>query len=89
VVPLPAGTRNFSPHHRVQTGSGAHPASYSTGTRGSFPGVKRPTREADNSSPSSAKVKNAWNCTSTPAIRLLGIVFSLEIVNYTKFKNVG
>jgi hypothetical protein len=26
--------------HRVQNGSGAHPASYPMGTRGSFPGVK-------------------------------------------------
>jgi hypothetical protein len=32
------GTGNFSFHHRVQTGSGAHSASYSMGTRGSFPG---------------------------------------------------
>jgi hypothetical protein len=29
-------------------------------------GVKRPGREADNSPPSSAEVKNAWSCTSTP-----------------------
>jgi hypothetical protein len=28
---------NFSLHHRVQTGSGAHPASYPMGARGSFP----------------------------------------------------
>jgi hypothetical protein len=28
---------NFSPHYRVQTGSGAHPASYPMGTRGTFP----------------------------------------------------
>jgi len=37
-----AGLRagNFSLHHRVQTGSGAHPASYPMGTRGSFPGGK-------------------------------------------------
>jgi hypothetical protein len=28
---------NSSVHHRVQTGSGAHRASYPTGTRGSFP----------------------------------------------------
>jgi hypothetical protein len=35
-----AGTGNFSLHHRVQTGSGAHPASYSVGTSGSFPGGK-------------------------------------------------
>jgi hypothetical protein len=30
----------FFLHHRVQTGSGAHPASYPMGTRGSFPGGK-------------------------------------------------
>jgi hypothetical protein len=29
---------NFSLHHRVQNGSGAHPASYPMGTKGSFPG---------------------------------------------------
>jgi hypothetical protein len=37
VVRIPAGTANFSLHHRVQTGSGAHPASCSVDTRGSFP----------------------------------------------------
>jgi hypothetical protein len=31
---------NFSLHHPVQNGSGAHPASYPMGTRGSFPGGK-------------------------------------------------
>jgi hypothetical protein len=35
-----AGAGNFSLHHRVQNGSGAHPSSYSMGTRGSFPGGK-------------------------------------------------
>jgi hypothetical protein len=35
------------------------------GTRGSFPGVKRPGREADHSPQSSAEVKNAWSYTST------------------------
>jgi hypothetical protein len=39
-VRFPAGAGNFSPHHRVQNGSGAHPASYPMGTRGSFPGGK-------------------------------------------------
>jgi hypothetical protein len=43
---------NFSLHHRVQTGSGAHPASYPMGTRGSFAGSK-----AGHSPPSSAEVK--------------------------------
>jgi hypothetical protein len=31
------GDGNFSLHHHVQNGSGAHPASYPMGTRGSFP----------------------------------------------------
>jgi hypothetical protein len=31
---------NFSLHHRVQNGFGAHPASYPMGTGGSYPGVK-------------------------------------------------
>jgi hypothetical protein len=39
-------------------------------------GVRRPEREADNSPPSSAEVKNAWNYTSTPPIRLHGVVLS-------------
>jgi hypothetical protein len=38
-------------------------------------GVKRPVREADHSPPSSAEVKNAWSYTSTPPIRLHGMVF--------------
>jgi hypothetical protein len=42
----------------VQTGSGAHPASYPMGTGGPFPGGKgRPGRNADHSPPSSAEVK--------------------------------
>jgi hypothetical protein len=36
-VRVPARAGNFSLHHRVQNGSGAHPASYPMGTRGSFP----------------------------------------------------
>jgi hypothetical protein len=33
---FPAWNGNFSFHHRVQKGSGAHPASHPMGTRGSF-----------------------------------------------------
>jgi hypothetical protein len=51
-VRFPAGAGNFSLHHIVQNGSGAHPASYPLGIRGSFPGG-----EADHSPPSSAEVK--------------------------------
>jgi hypothetical protein len=39
-IRFPAGAGNFSLHHRVQNGSGAHPAFYPMGTRGSFPGGK-------------------------------------------------
>jgi hypothetical protein len=39
-VRVPAEAANFSLHHRVQTGSGAHPTSYPMGTRVSFPGGK-------------------------------------------------
>jgi hypothetical protein len=39
-VRFPAEAGNFSFHHRVQNGSGAHPASYPIGTRGSFSGGK-------------------------------------------------
>jgi hypothetical protein len=39
-VRVPAGAGNFSLHHRVQNGSGTHPASYLMGTRGSFLGGK-------------------------------------------------
>jgi hypothetical protein len=56
-VRFPAGAGNFSLHHCVQNSSGAQPASYPMGTRGSFPGVKRPGREADHSPPSSSEVK--------------------------------
>ena len=40
----------------VQTGPGAHPASYTMGT-GTFPGVKRPGRGYDHPLPSSAEVQ--------------------------------
>jgi hypothetical protein len=39
-VRFPEGAGNFSFHHRVQKGSGAHTASYPMGTRGSFPESK-------------------------------------------------
>jgi hypothetical protein len=52
---------NFSLYYRVQTDSGAHPASYPMGTRSSFP-----EGEADHSPPSNAEVKNEWSYTSTP-----------------------
>jgi len=44
----------FFSRHRVKTGSEAHPASYRTGTGGSYPGSK------------AAEVNNAWRYASTP-----------------------
>jgi hypothetical protein len=42
--------RRLGGPQRVQTGSGAHPASYPMGTGGQFPGGKaRPGRDADHS----------------------------------------
>jgi hypothetical protein len=45
---------DFSSIPCVQTGSGAHPASYPMGTGGKA----RPGRDADHSPPSSAEVEN-------------------------------
>jgi hypothetical protein len=56
----------FSLLHVVQTGSGAHPASYPVDTEGSSSGVKRPELETDHSPPTSAEVKKTWIYISTP-----------------------
>jgi hypothetical protein len=56
---------DFSSNLCVQPGSGAHPASCTMGTGGSFPGGKaRPGRDADHSPPSSAKLRKSGSCTS-------------------------
>jgi hypothetical protein len=58
-VRSPAGAKDFYSSLCVQTGSEAHPASWTMGTGGPFPGVKaRPGRDADHSPPSSAEVEN-------------------------------
>jgi hypothetical protein len=86
-VRFPAGDGNFSLQHHVQTGSGAHPASYPIGGRSYFPGVRRARREADNSPPSSAEVKNAWRYTSTPPICLHCVVLVKHKDNFTFYIN--
>jgi hypothetical protein len=70
------GWEFFSLHHRVQTGSGAHPASYPMDNGALSLGVKPPGREADHSHPSSAEVKNAWSYTSTHPLRIHDVVLS-------------
>jgi len=43
----------------------AQPASYSVGTMGSSPRVKRPGRKTEHLSPPKAHVKNEWSFSST------------------------
>jgi hypothetical protein len=56
-VRFSAGTGNFPPRHRVQTGFGTHPIFYPMGNVGSFPGRKAAGREAEYSSSSRTEVK--------------------------------
>jgi hypothetical protein len=65
----PGRIKNFLPV--VQTGSGAHPASFSMGNRGSFPGDK-----ADYSPPTSAEVKITWILYIHSPIRLHDVVLN-------------
>jgi hypothetical protein len=74
-VRFPAGAGTFSLHHRVQNGSGAHPASYPMGTTGSFPGVKA-AGSSDHSPPSSAEVIECVELYLHSPIRLHGVVLS-------------
>jgi hypothetical protein len=58
-VRSPAEEKDFSSRLSVQTGFGAHPASYTMGTGGPFPGVNaRSERDVDHTPPSSADVEN-------------------------------
>jgi hypothetical protein len=65
-VLIQAVARYFYLLHFVQTGSGAHPASYPMATECCYAGVKRPRRDAGYSPPCIAEVKNTWIYTSTP-----------------------
>jgi hypothetical protein len=57
-VRSPREEEDFSSNLCVQTASGAHSASCTMGTGGSFPGGKaRPGRDAEHSPSSSAEVK--------------------------------
>jgi hypothetical protein len=56
-VQVPVESVNFSLHHRVQTGSGAHPVSYPMVPGALSPRAKWSGREANHSPPSNAEVK--------------------------------
>jgi hypothetical protein len=57
-------------------------------------GVQQTGREVDHSPPSSVEIKNVWICTSTPAVRLHGVVlrgnftFTLQLRRDEKFAPV-
>jgi len=57
VAQFPAGEENFFSFHRIQTGSGAHQASYLMGTGSLSLGVKLQWREVDHTPPTSDEVK--------------------------------
>jgi len=72
------GTGKFSPLHRVQTGSKAHPASYSMDTSGSFSGRGVKLTTHIHLVPRS---HNERSYTSIPPIRLHGGVLGLKKVD--------
>jgi hypothetical protein len=58
--------QEFSLPHVVQTGSGAHPASYSMGTEGSFLGGQAAGAWSWPLTSTSAEVNKTWIYTSNP-----------------------
>jgi hypothetical protein len=72
----PVWARSFSPHHRLQTGSGTDPASYPVVAGGSFPEGKQLRCETDHSPPSSAEVKEYVELYLHSPIRFHGVVIS-------------
>jgi hypothetical protein len=65
-APFPAGAWDFSLLHSVQTWPAAHLSSYPISTWVISSGVKRQVCETDNSSPTSAEVKNGGGITPLP-----------------------
>jgi len=68
---IPVGARFSAP---VQTGPGAHSASYTMGT-GSFPGVKRPRLGADHPTLLAPKLRKEYRYTYTPLLVLRGLFY--------------
>jgi hypothetical protein len=66
---IPAGERYSAP---VQTGPGAHPASYTMGTC-RFPGVKLPGCGVNNPPHLTSRLKKEQSYTSTPSLGLRGL----------------
>jgi hypothetical protein len=71
-VRILAGATDFCLLQIVQTAFGAHPTSISMSTT-VLPGVKQLERDVDHAPPSSTEVKNKWNFTSAPCLRVYGM----------------
>jgi hypothetical protein len=70
----PTEAKDFSSSLCVQTGSGAHPASYPIGTAGSLSGGKaRPGRDSDHSPQLVPRFSMSWSYTSSHPMRLHGV----------------
>jgi hypothetical protein len=73
-VRSPAEAKDFSSNLCVQTGSGAHPASCTTGTWGPFPeGKARPRRDADHSPHLLPRLRMSRSYISSRPKRLRGV----------------
>jgi hypothetical protein len=79
-VPTEAENFLFTTLSRPALGPTQPPIQWEQGAL--FLWVKRPCSENDNSPPFRAEVKNAWSCTSTPPIRLRGILYHVEKLYY-------
>jgi len=84
---IPESARFSAP---VQTGPGAHPASYTIGA-GSFPGVKRPRRGVDHPPTSSVEVKEGVELylysPSGPSWPVLGWTLLLPLCKISYYQN--
>jgi hypothetical protein len=73
-VRFPTVAEDFSSNPCVQTGSGAHPASYPMGTGGSFPGVKRGRGVTLTTHPHLVpRLRMSRSYTSSPPVCLHGV----------------
>jgi hypothetical protein len=80
--PITAGAGNFPLSHRVQNGSGAHPASYPMGTRGSFPGGKAAGSWSWHLHLLS-RSRNEWSYTSTSQYAFMALCLVKHRDNFT------
>jgi hypothetical protein len=84
-VRSPAGAEDISSSLCVHTGFAAHPASFTMGIGGPFPGGKAgPGRDADHSPPSSAEVVNEQELyllsPQAPSWRVTGLLYFLLFI---------